>query len=164
MTAVGHDRMQWMLNNPRPYWENLKDPLRGLDDLAGSLPFTTIPPGDGVTFERTVTWGDIFPRGFIVVPPNKAPRPGDKYHLEFIKPRSNQACLWWNWGDLGDELKDKRLMSSAYRRPDGTTTAGHENEVYSYGYNSERTDTEDNQLQLLTVHYDTTPHFVQFVE
>lgn len=164
MDPVNHKHMRLLPGPAEHMRRHYKNPFDGLYDFKESLPFSTVPPGDGLILERVVTWGNIFPGGYIIVPPERVPQPGDAYDVAIKEPLHRTGCPWWNWGSLDDDLKNKKLISPRSSRRSKPSSTEAEDEVRCFGYGPEDRKDGDGATPLanLIVHYDTTPQRIQF--
>ncbi|KAI9148916.1 hypothetical protein HJFPF1_10960 [Paramyrothecium foliicola] len=83
-----------------------------MDDWKTRLPFVTVPPGaEGLTMSRTITWEQLLQYLGQRLLLGKKPQPGAEYELYFSTGRRETFIDRRNWGDLGSDLKDKRLVN-----------------------------------------------------
>jgi hypothetical protein len=153
----------------------LGDPLSGghmryaeptSDDWKTELPFATIPPGEGLTVTKTITCGRLLKAWGFRAQGNEKPKAGEECELYFTPSRREPLTLWWNWGDLEGDLKDRKLVDMVDPRLNGIENASPPEPPVLLPFKSWE-DTEDQQGRMivrLLAHYDTTPVVVKFVE
>jgi len=135
------------------------------DDWKTEYSFATIPPDDGLTVIRTITRERILKAWGVRPPGNEKPKPGEEYELYFAPGRREPFTLWWNWGDLDGDLKDRKLVDMVDPRLNGIENAPPPEPPIMLPFKSWE-DTEDEEGRIivrLLAHYDTTPVVVKFV-
>ncbi|KAK4206348.1 hypothetical protein QBC37DRAFT_435092 [Rhypophila decipiens] len=168
MTSVD-DKSRHLLGDPLAGINmNHREPLT--DDWKTVLPFFTIPPSDGITVTRDISYRDLLARWGKPVPPeaDSYPKPGEEFELRFA---SDVACRketftdWWNWGDLEGDLRHVKLIDMPNPK---VNTAGPteppEGSLLPFASWDDEADDEGNWMVRLQVHMDTTPVLVRFVE
>jgi hypothetical protein len=154
----------------------LGDPLSGInmhyaepksDDWKTELNFATVPPGDeGLTVTRTVSCRALLKaRG-----KDKGPEPGEEYDLRLSRGRRTALTIWWNWGDLEHDLKERKLvdlvdprLNSSEQHPPRAPSPPPPI-LLPFGSWDDDADDEGRSMVWLFVHLDTTPVLVKFVE